>query len=156
DFAATALFRLAEVRRKQDRKEDAIKLYQQLVTEFPTSEKQVALAKENLTALGAEIPASGTASPSSLPLDDDSKELARIRSLETTSPDRMRLGELLIQAVVRDWLKTATYLLEKGANPNAFGVGDHQSTIPLSSAAHTGNLAMCDLLIGHGADVNGN
>ena len=52
-FAATAIFRLAEVRRKQGRKDEAIALYQRLITEFPESETQVNLAKENLAALGA-------------------------------------------------------------------------------------------------------
>ena len=39
-FAASALFRLAEVRRKQDRKDDAIQLYQRLLAEFPNAETE--------------------------------------------------------------------------------------------------------------------
>lgn len=56
EFAATALFRLAEVRRKQDRKDDAIQLYQRFLTEFPDSATQAKLARENLATLGAKVP----------------------------------------------------------------------------------------------------
>ncbi|HSP42085.1 MAG TPA: tetratricopeptide repeat protein, partial [Luteolibacter sp.] len=51
-FAAAALFRLAEVRRKQDRKDDAIQLYQRLIAEFPYAETETKRAKENLAVLG--------------------------------------------------------------------------------------------------------
>src|SRR6187397_3207225 len=54
DFAAAALYRLAEVRRKQDRKEDAVKLYQQLLAEFPGAATEAKLARENLAALGGK------------------------------------------------------------------------------------------------------
>ena len=59
-LAASALFRLAEVRRKQDRKDDAIKLYQRLLTEFADVEPQAKLSRENLVGLGAKDPAPGT------------------------------------------------------------------------------------------------
>jgi tetratricopeptide (TPR) repeat protein len=52
DFAASALFRLAEVRHKQNRKDDAIQLYQRLLAEFPNAEAETKLARENLAALG--------------------------------------------------------------------------------------------------------
>ena len=45
-FAASALFRLAEVRRKQDRKDDAIVLYQKLLVRFPEAETEAKLARE--------------------------------------------------------------------------------------------------------------
>ncbi|MGI8604480.1 MAG: tetratricopeptide repeat protein [Verrucomicrobiales bacterium] len=54
-LAATALFRLAEVRRKQGRNIDAIALYQKLVAEFPNAEPQAKMSRENLSALGARI-----------------------------------------------------------------------------------------------------
>ena len=47
-FAASALFRLAEVRRKQDRKDEAIALYQKLLARFPEAEAEGKLARENL------------------------------------------------------------------------------------------------------------
>lgn len=53
-FAATALFRLAEVRRKQERKDEAIRLYQRLIREFPQAEAELKLARGHLAALGAE------------------------------------------------------------------------------------------------------
>jgi hypothetical protein len=61
-FAASALFRLAEVRRKQDRNDDAIQLYQRLLAEFPAATAETKLARENLAALGGKAPeASGPA-----------------------------------------------------------------------------------------------
>jgi len=56
-LAASALFRLAEVRRKQDRKDDAIKLYQRLLTEFADVEPQAKLSRENLAGLGEKTSA---------------------------------------------------------------------------------------------------
>ena len=53
--AAAALFRLAEVRRKQDRKEEAVGLYERLLREFPEMEVQGRMARENLAALGVRL-----------------------------------------------------------------------------------------------------
>ena len=91
DFAAVALFRLAEVRRKQDRKEDAVKLYQQLLAEFPTA-TATKLARENLIALGGEPLAKET--PEQL-VDEESLELLRLQKLANSSPDLLRKFDLL-------------------------------------------------------------
>ena len=82
DFAAAALFRLAEVRRKQDRKDEAIKLYQRLLAEFPGAAAEGKLARENRAALGGDVPV-----PTAIAGDDESKELARLTSLAKTAPD---------------------------------------------------------------------
>ena len=61
-FAATALFRLAEVRTKQNRKDEAIALYQRLVAEFATVEPLAKLSRDRLVAFGGKEPASASGS----------------------------------------------------------------------------------------------
>ncbi len=50
----------------KDHKDDAIKLYQRLVTEFSDIDPDARLSRENLTALAAKEPAP-TAAPAALP-----------------------------------------------------------------------------------------
>ncbi len=114
DFAASALFRLAEVRRKQDRKEDAVKLYQRLLTGFPGAVAETKLARENLAALGGEIPDSGVSA-----LDDESKEIARLESLAKTAPDIILDPKMLDQAAEKGWSKVVRYLLASGSQPHS-------------------------------------
>ena len=47
-FGATALYRLAEVRRAQNKKDEASSFYQRLLTEFPTHDPLARLSRENL------------------------------------------------------------------------------------------------------------
>ena len=143
-FAATAIFRLAEVRRKQGRKDDAIALYQRLLAEFPESGPQVTLAKENLTALGGKpaVPAPA--------MDQEAADLARIRSLEASSPDVAMSPDTMGKAIKQGHLSVASHLLEKGIDPNVIIRGE----TPLYLAAESGNLAICELLIKAGAKLN--
>ena len=112
ELAATALFRLAEVRRKQDRKDDAIQLYQRFLTEFPDSATQAKLARENLATLGAQPPAATTP-----PTDPEAAELARLDGLAKSSPDIIRDPGTLFNAVKAGWSKVVRYLLSKGSHP---------------------------------------
>src|SRR5690606_34842229 len=57
--AATAIFRLAEIRREQGQKDEAIKLYQRLLAEFPDLADQSKLAAKHINELGGEPPAPG-------------------------------------------------------------------------------------------------
>ena len=75
EFAATAMFRLAEIRRKQGNKDEAIRLYQQVILRFPASGAKVDLSKEHLAALGGKMPEGAAAAT----VDEESKELARIQ-----------------------------------------------------------------------------
>lgn len=112
DFAASALFRLAEVRRKQDRKEDAIKLYQRLLAEFPGAATETKLARENLAALGGDVPA-----PAAVAGDDESKELARLTSLAKTAPDILLDPATLHLAAQSGWSRVVDHLLAAGSQP---------------------------------------
>jgi ankyrin repeat protein len=134
-FAATALFRLAEVRRKQNRNDEAIALYQRLIREFPTATTEVKLATENLATLGAKPLAPTTPSP----IDESTRELKRFQDLVQTSPDRLRDPELLLNAVREGHLSSIDFLLKAGA-----------AAVPwklLNEAVTTGNLRTTSLIL---------
>jgi len=135
-LAATALFRLAEVRRKQDRKDEAIALYQRLLQEFPDFATEAKLARENLAALGAK-----PAEPMSWAADEESLELRRLQSLAETAPDILRDPRTLESAIGKEWPRVAAFLLEGGADANGEGL--------LSDAAFRGRLDLCKLLMEH-------
>ncbi len=111
-FAATALFRLAEVRRKQERDDESVELYQRLIREFPDAAAESKLAKENLAALGGEIPPAGTG-----PGGEEAEELRRLQELAETAPDLLRDPATLERAVVSGYEKAVDYLLSNGAKP---------------------------------------
>lgn len=111
-FAASALFRLAEVRRKQDRKEDAIQLYQRLLAEFPDAKPESQLARENLAALGGDVPA-----PAAAAGDDESRELTRLNTLAKTAPDILLDPATLHLAAQSGWSRVVDYLLAAGNRP---------------------------------------
>lgn len=73
---ATALFRLAEVKRKQNQNDEAAKLYQRVVAEFGTQEALVKLARENLTAQGQPMTDKPAAGPVVDPLAQAKRSLA--------------------------------------------------------------------------------
>ncbi len=113
-FAASALFRLAEVRRKQDRKEDAIQLYQRLFTEFPGAVAETKIAMENLAALGGKVPEMNR-----LVGDAESVEMARLKSLAKDAPDIILDPKTLEQVVTNGWSKVVAHLLAAGSQPFA-------------------------------------
>ncbi|TAG11288.1 MAG: hypothetical protein EAZ42_01040 [Verrucomicrobia bacterium] len=115
-FAASALFRLAEVRRKQDRKDDAIQLYQRLLAEFPNAETETKLARENLASLGGKLPETKAQDP-----DTESVELARLESLTEAAPDIILDPETLEEAAAQGHSKVVAYLLAAGSRPFAGG-----------------------------------
>ncbi len=139
-FAASALFRLAEVRRKQDRKEDAIQLYQRLLAEFPNAETVTRLAKENLAALGGRMPAA----PAPV-LDAETAELARLQALAETAPDILLDPNTLFQAAHHGWSSVVKFLLAKGSRPDAQDA--------LRAAASNGNLEIVKLLTEAQAEI---
>ena len=113
-FAASALFRLAEVRRKQDRKDDAIQLYQRLLTEFPNADAETKLARENLAALGGKpLETKGPAA------DAESLEIARLEGLAKSAPDIILDPKTLEQAADKGWPRVVAHLLTAGSRPYA-------------------------------------
>lgn len=139
-FAATALFRLAEVRRKQDRKDDAIQLYQRLLAEFPGAAAETKIAGENLVALGGKAPEVNRPAG-----DAESVELARLESLAKDAPDIILDPQTLERAVTNGWSKVVAHLLASGSRPYA---GD-----ALRIAAEKGYLEIVRQLIASDAQV---
>lgn len=144
-FAASALFRLAEVRRKQDRKDEAIALYQKLLARFPEAEAEGKLARENLVALGGkqDAVAGGVKrelTPEERHLRNQQEKIAELAGLVASSPDL--LAEKLQDAVAAQYPVVVEFLLSKGVDPGTPGV--------LAQAAGTGNLAICKLLLQKG------
>ncbi|MCX6878483.1 MAG: ankyrin repeat domain-containing protein [Verrucomicrobia bacterium] len=133
-IAATALFRLAEVRRKQDRKDDAIKLYQQLLTEFPQIDPQAKLARENLTAMGGKPPEPGAGGD-----DPETKEIARLSKLAQTSPDLARDPAELLAAANKNRPGVVKFLLDSGVKT--------EGSDALVTAARLGHLEVVKLLL---------
>ncbi|HET6408405.1 MAG TPA: ankyrin repeat domain-containing protein, partial [Chthoniobacteraceae bacterium] len=151
-YAATALFRLAEIRTKQNRKEEALALFQRVLAEFANIDPVARISRERIVALG------GSAAP--LPAVDasigekESAEIARLRDLVKNSPDLLNSPKdgvtPLAQIAHEGWLKAATFLLDQGADINDSRV----NVPPLHRAAGEGRKAMVELLISRGANVN--
>lgn len=133
-LAASALFRLAEIRRQQQHKDQAIALYQRLLREFPEFEREAELARQHLATLGGEAPAPG--SPAT---DSDQVELLRLKELARTSPDLLLDPETLNTAIASGYLRTIEYLLTEIKNP-----GDEDC---LSTAVGTANVPICLALL---------
>jgi ankyrin repeat protein len=148
-FAATAVFRLAEIRVKQNRKDDAIALFQRVITEFG-NDPLAKLSRVRLTTLGGKAPAPGEGSVD----DAEAREIAMLQEIVKNSPDLLNSattgeGTPLTRAAAKGWLKAATFLLDHGANPNPKG-----TTPALVAAAYYGRKAMTELLLARGADPN--
>ena len=144
-FAATALFRLAEVRRKQERPKDAAKLYQRLLAEFPNNEVLARLSRENLFAIGEALPTAETALGL---LDEEGKEIERLRKIISDSPDLISALDKegcapIHRAAKNGHLRVLEFLLENGVDV------DHETNqgTALSIAAQYGHLKTCEYLI---------
>jgi ankyrin repeat protein len=136
-FAASTLFRLAEVRRKQDRKDEAIGLYQRLLREFPAAETEAKLARENLATLGAKI--ESPAAPAAPAADEETIELQRLQQWVESSPDRLKDPDLVLEAVKKGQLRSIEFLLKAGAAAK-------QGPL-LEEAVTTGNLRTTTLIL---------
>jgi ankyrin repeat protein len=139
-FAAAALFRLAEVRRKQNRKDDAIQLYQRLIFEFPKAETEAKLARENLAALGGKPPEAVKAVN-----NPEAEELARLQALADTSPDILLDPQTMFDAAHQGWASVVKFLLAKGGRPDAEDA--------LLAAAFNGNLEIVRMLTEAQAEI---
>lgn len=143
-LAATALYRLAEVRRARNQKEQAAVLYQRLLREFPTHDPLARLSRENLIALGVkEIPGADATVA-----DEQDARIAELKRMLKDSPDIVKGSnhdQPLWMAAEKGQIKVVQFLLELGA-----AASDRM----LEVAAGNGHLSVCEALIAHGADVN--
>ncbi len=142
-LAASALFRLAEVRRKQDRNDEAIALFQQLLARYPEAGPEAKLARENLAALGVK----DISTPDAPPVDHETRDLQRLRQLAETSPDRLGDWDHFHSAIQLNHLTILSFLLDEAA-PAA------KSHDLLAIAAQNGSLSATFLLLKKGIDPN--
>ncbi|MFC7336828.1 ankyrin repeat domain-containing protein [Haloferula chungangensis] len=136
-LAASALFRLAEVRRAQQKNDEAIALYQRLLREFPDFEREAELSREHLATLGGEAPDVETN-----PDTRETIELRRLKELAKSAPDIIRDPKVLSNAVDHGWPEVIRYLLSAGVST--------ADTNVLADAASVGRLDLCKILIEHG------
>lgn len=145
-FAATAIYRLAEVRRAQNKKDQAAALYQRLLAEFPNHDPLARLSRENLAALGVkEVPGGA---PESVTGDEQDARIGELKQMLKDSPDLVKglnPNQPLWMAVQKGQTRVVTFLLEAGAKATGQ---------ILAIAAGNGHLSVCEALIAHGADVN--
>ncbi len=141
-IAANALYRLAEIHRQQDRKDEAAALYRRLLTAFSDVEPQAKLSRERLAGLG-ETPAEGdTAAPA---LDDEAKELMRLQQLALASPDLLRKPAIIIDAVQKGWARPIAFVLGQVDSP----ISD---ALALDRASSAGHLAIVKMVLARGLD----
>ena len=156
-LAATALFRLAEIRAAQGDKTEATALYQRLLAEFANQETLVKLGRERLAALGAPLLAANPpgGAPETLTVEE-TNELARVRDLVKNSPDLLNAtasdGPMadytpLAWAAQHGWERVATFLLEHGAKANGIDGGGE----PLKIAVAEGHKRLAEILLARGA-----
>ncbi len=149
-LAATALYRLAEIRAKEGNKAEAIALHQRFLAEFPMQEALAKLSKERLAALGGTVPDSSAQFDA--PTEAEASELRKLREIARNSPDLLNAvvsddATPLIRAATNGWISAASFLLENGAKAT-YG-GNHALTM----AAMNGHKGMVELLIRRNADI---
>lgn len=137
-LAASALFRLAEIRRNQGDKDAAIALYQQLLRDYSTAEAETKLARQHLAELGGEAPSPATEE------DPTTKELLRLQQLAKSSPDEFHASYTLTNAISGGQIACVRFLLENGIDPN--------TDEALSIAASAGYLEIAKLLFEKGCE----
>ena len=178
-LAATALFRLAEIRAKQGNKAEAVALHQRLLAEFPGHDPLAKLSRERLAGLGAPADRPGVDSLSPEYATRLRDELASLRiELATMSQTyqakhpkviavqtRIDAIEALLNpappiAVTEDEAKELARVREMAKNsPDLLNAvtsnPEHQLTTPLSRAAARGWVQVATFLLEQGAKVNG-
>lgn len=134
-IAASALFRLAEVRRKQDKKAEATALYQRFIIQFPDFTEESNLATRHLIELGAEIPENKIPAPAEDPTE---KDILFYQKLAKDSPDVFNKPETLGKAAQAGNIRLISALLDLGADPEP----------ALGDAIRAGHLETTKLLLG--------
>ncbi|HEY3761533.1 MAG TPA: ankyrin repeat domain-containing protein [Verrucomicrobiae bacterium] len=165
---ATAIFRLGECYRMEDKTNEAAQEYQRIIRDFSDQTTLASLSRQNLIGMGmgtgnsvntgivpvpvlAENPRSvpSASTPTAPSADTEDQEIKNIQAMIQNSPDLIN-GKPLCDAAYAGQLRVATFLLDHGANVNA---GDGRET-PLIRAARNAQMTMAELLLSRGADVN--
>lgn len=151
-LAANALFRLAELYRKTERKDEAIALYQRVLAQFPDATPQAALARTRLTTLGIQASAAPqvTASAPDPADDEEAKEVRRLSELAKTSPDLLKPEREIEKIAKKGWTKATRFLVDRLEGKERQDLLNQA----LLSAGESGQLALCQALLDQGANPN--
>jgi ankyrin repeat protein len=156
-LAATAMFRLGEIYRKQGKTNEANAQYERIVREFSDQSTLATLSQSYLapsTPLAINAPTTNGNSESA-PTSDEAEEVRKIRAMIRDSPDLINAKDQgglapLHTAAWQGHLIVARFLVENGGDPN---VRDYAGQTPLHWAALNGHKAVAELLLSHGADL---
>ncbi|MEO6183037.1 MAG: ankyrin repeat domain-containing protein, partial [Verrucomicrobiota bacterium] len=150
-LAATAIFRLGEVYRKQGKTNEATAQYERIVREFSDQPELVKLSRNY--AQRSELPV--VQNKLLVDMNSEEAEITRIKTLIKDSPDLINARSsgrtLLDQAAQQNRLKVSEFLLVNGADVNRANASG--SSVPLHQAAGSGHKSMVELLLAHGADT---
>ena len=156
-LAATAIFRIGEIYRKQGKTNEANAQYQRVVHEFSDQSTLATLSQSYLAAATAS-PANASATNSnseSAPTSDEAEEVRKIRAMIRDSPDLINSRDQggntrLHTAATQGHLVVARFLIENGADPNS---KNSEGQTPLHYAALFGHKALVELYLDHGASI---
>ena len=156
-LAATAIFRVGEIYRKQGKTNEASAQYERVVREF-SDQSTLATLSQSYLAGSTAPPAIATTTnlnSESAPTSAEAEEVKKIRSMIRDSPDLINAKDgagntPLHRAADLGHLIVARFLVENGADVNAKnGAGE----TPLHIAALHGHKAIIELLLGYKANV---
>jgi ankyrin repeat protein len=156
-LAATAIFRVGEIYRKQGKTNEANAQYERVVREFSDQSTLATLSQSYLassTTSSINPPRTNLTSESLL-TSDEAEEVKKIRALIRDSPDlinaRDQGGNTRLHTVAfLGHLVVARFLVENGADINA---QNRSGWTPLNTAVNGGHKALVELCLSHGANV---
>lgn len=143
---ATALFRLGECYRKQGQTNLAAEQYQRILNNFQDHTNLTLLSQQQLAALGVLDVMNPLTDKANLLQPDEAKELRRVQILVKTSPDLA--GQELANAAASGYLQVVRWLLEQKV-ATLSGLNS-----ALYNAVESGHMAIAELLLNSGAEVN--
>jgi ankyrin repeat protein len=155
-LAATAIFRLGEIYRKQGKTNEATAQYERVVREF-SDQPTLATLSQSYLAAGTAGGNASTNNVASEPMltSDEAEQVRKIRLLIRDSPDLVNAKDgggntRLHNAANLGHLVVAQFLIENGADVNA---RNQYGQTPLFVAAQGGHKALVELLLSHGGSV---